>query len=92
VVSPVEDLLLSRSLDIFWGNSSESKTVLFALQKKIVRIMMGVKPHNSFLQITNNVFSAGLYFECYQMLPLLFVQFYVLILCDMFVFVCCVFL
>jgi hypothetical protein len=30
---------------IFWGNSSDSKKV-FTLQKKIVRIMMGVKSHN----------------------------------------------
>ena len=31
---------------IFWGNSSDSKKV-FTLQKKIVRIMMGVKSRNS---------------------------------------------
>jgi hypothetical protein len=31
---------------IFWGNSTDSKKV-FALQKKVVRIMMGIKPHNS---------------------------------------------
>jgi hypothetical protein len=31
---------------IFWGNSSDSKKV-FTLQKKIVRIMVGVKPQNS---------------------------------------------
>jgi hypothetical protein len=31
---------------IFWGISSECKKV-FALQKKIVRIMVGIKPQNS---------------------------------------------
>jgi hypothetical protein len=31
---------------IIWGNSSDSKKV-FSLQKKIVRIMTGVKPHDS---------------------------------------------
>jgi IS1 family transposase len=31
---------------IFWGNSTDSKKV-FTLQKKIVRIMLGVKPQNS---------------------------------------------
>jgi hypothetical protein len=31
---------------IFWGKSSDSKKV-FVLQKKIVRIVMGVKSHNS---------------------------------------------
>jgi hypothetical protein len=31
---------------IFWGNSFDIKKV-FTLQKKIVRIMMGVKSHNS---------------------------------------------
>jgi hypothetical protein len=28
---------------IFWGNSSDSKKV-FTLQKKIVRIILGIKP------------------------------------------------
>jgi hypothetical protein len=37
---------LMTYLIIFWGNSSDSKKV-FALQKKIVIIMMGVKSHNS---------------------------------------------
>jgi hypothetical protein len=81
-----------KDRNIFWGNSSENKTVLFALHKKIVRIIMCVKPHNSSLQIMKNIFSAGLYSECYQMLPLLFVQLCVLILCDMCIFVYCVFL
>jgi hypothetical protein len=31
---------------ISWGNSSDSRKI-FTLQKKIVRIMMGVKSHNS---------------------------------------------
>jgi hypothetical protein len=31
---------------IFWGNSSDSKKV-FTLQKKIVRIMVEVKPQHS---------------------------------------------
>jgi hypothetical protein len=31
---------------IFWGNSSGSRKV-FALQKKIVTIVVGVKPQNS---------------------------------------------
>jgi hypothetical protein len=31
---------------IFWGNSTDSKKV-FTLQKKIIRIMLGVKPQNS---------------------------------------------
>jgi hypothetical protein len=31
---------------IFWGNSSNSKKI-FTLQKKIVRLMAGVKPRNS---------------------------------------------
>jgi len=31
---------------IFWGNSSNSK-MTFTLQKKVIRIMAGVKPRNS---------------------------------------------
>jgi hypothetical protein len=31
---------------IFWDNSSDNKKV-FTLQKKIIRIMVGVKPQNS---------------------------------------------
>jgi hypothetical protein len=44
---------------IFWGNSSDSKKE-FTLQKKIVRIMVGVKPQNSYRDL----------FKRLQILPL----------------------
>jgi hypothetical protein len=39
--------LLNEAGIIFWGYSSDSKKV-FLLQKKVVRLMMGVKSHNSY--------------------------------------------
>jgi hypothetical protein len=47
---------LMKNEIIFWGNSSDSKKV-FTLQKKIVRIVVGVKPQNSCRELFRRAFS-----------------------------------
>jgi hypothetical protein len=49
---------------ISWANASDSKKV-FTLQKKIVRIMVGVKPQNSCREL----------FKRLQILPLPYVHY-----------------
>jgi IS1 family transposase len=53
---------------IFWGNSSDSKK-MFTLQKKIVRIMVGIKPQNSCRELFKRLQILPL--PCEYILPLL---------------------
>jgi hypothetical protein len=48
---------------IVWGNSSDSKKV-FTLQKKIVGIMVGTKPQNSFRDYRSYLFHVNINFHC----------------------------
>jgi hypothetical protein len=47
---------------LFWGNSSDSKKV-FTLQKKTVRIMVGVKSQNYLRDYRYYLFHVNIYFH-----------------------------